>query len=186
MNPSDAVVAPASPPKLPKTARDRELRKLRIFAWMEEGWSYEAIGREERLSRERVRQIVSKTLEHRDVDPVRDHKLLQIARLAPALRLAGQAIAAGEIGAIDKLVRVLDRLDKYQNVAMSVQGGEDARERLLRKLDNMARNHQANAKIVEEAKLAYERGKSGVASPETAPVSGPQNWIPRDSASGGW
>ena len=74
---SDSTACSAKPAKPPATARARELRRLRIFAWMEEGWSYEAIGREEGLSRERIRQIVSQALDHRDVDRARDHKLLR-------------------------------------------------------------------------------------------------------------
>lgn len=35
-------------------------------------------------------------------------------RLAPALRLAAQGVAEGDRAAITALIRVLDRLDKYQ------------------------------------------------------------------------
>jgi Mor family transcriptional regulator len=50
-----------APPCRRVTAADR----VRIFARMQEGWSYEAIAQEERLSRKRVRQIVKKTLDER-------------------------------------------------------------------------------------------------------------------------
>jgi hypothetical protein len=97
------------------TAADRARRRLRIFTRMQEGWSYEAIAEEEKLSRERIRQIVKQSLDRREVDPSADYLRLQIARLDPALRLAAAKVAAGDLRAIDRLLRVLDRMDKYQS-----------------------------------------------------------------------
>jgi hypothetical protein len=114
---------------------------MRIFARLQEGWSYDEIGREEGVTRERIRQIVKQALEKRQVDAGRDHAQLQIARLAPALRLAAEAVGEGEVSAIAPLLRVLERLDKYQGAGAAVgpsdyeQGG---RERLLNKLNFMA------------------------------------------------
>ena len=64
---------------------------------------------------------------------------MQIARLEPALRLAASAVAEGDLGAIDRLLRVLDRLDRYSAVEGAATS-EDAggRERLLAKLNAMA------------------------------------------------
>jgi hypothetical protein len=117
-------------------------RRARIFLRMQEGWPYEAIAAEEDLTRERVRQIVRESLEEREADPERDHKRLQAARLDPALRLAAEKVAAGDLKAIDRLIRVLNQLDKYNKTA---PGGffnrdedeEDAREAILRKLSEV-------------------------------------------------
>jgi hypothetical protein len=46
-----------------RTAAQREERRIRILGMLRAGHSYEAIARQERLSRERVRQIVAKSLE---------------------------------------------------------------------------------------------------------------------------
>ncbi len=46
-----------------RAARDREFRRIRILAMAPAGWSYAAIGREEAISRERVRQIVAQAVE---------------------------------------------------------------------------------------------------------------------------
>jgi hypothetical protein len=73
-----ATPAPAPKPRV--TANDRALRQMRIFARMQEGWSYEAIAQDERLSRERIRQIVTQTLALREIDAIRDHTRLLIAR----------------------------------------------------------------------------------------------------------
>ena len=136
-----------SAPRPRRTADDRELRRRRIFARLQEGWSYEAIAEAEDLSRERIRQIIVQSLDQREIDPNRDHTRLQIARLDPALRLAGEAVAKGEIKAIDRLLRVLERLDKYQGAAVVVAENEgDARERILAKLS-----------LVDERRAAYAK-----------------------------
>jgi hypothetical protein len=103
--------------RLRVTAADRERRRLRIFARLQEGWSYEALAEAEALSRERIRQIVKASLDRREVDPNADFIRLQMARLDPALRLASEKVAEGDLMAIDRLLRVLDRMDKYQSAA---------------------------------------------------------------------
>ncbi len=45
-----------------RTARQREERRIRIMGMMRSGFSYEEIARDERLSRERIRQIEAKAL----------------------------------------------------------------------------------------------------------------------------
>jgi hypothetical protein len=122
---------------------------MRIFARLQEGWSYETIAQQENLSRERIRQIVSDTLAARAIEPRRDHTRLQIARLDPALRLAAGQVAAGDLRAVDRLLRVLDRLDKYQGVAAAMgdaPGDNRSYEELLAKLGRMAaRRKEATA-----------------------------------------
>ena len=120
-------------------AAARDLRRLRILASLQAGLSYAAIGRAEGLSRERVRQIVAKALDGEGAETKLDHARVQIARLEPALRLAAGAVAEGDLGAIDRLLRVLDRLDRYsaiEGAATSADAG--GRERSLAKLNAMA------------------------------------------------
>ncbi|MBV8472786.1 MAG: helix-turn-helix domain-containing protein [Hyphomicrobiales bacterium] len=142
-------------PPLPSSTRpprDRDLRRLRIVADVQAGWSYAAIGRREGISRERVRQIVAQALGEEGAGTKLDHARVQMARLEPALRLAAQAVADGDLAGIDRLIRVLDRLDKYS--AVEDAGGaydENARERLLTKLNTMA----------ERMRAARERGTVG-------------------------
>ena len=120
-------------------AAARDLRRLRILASLQAGLSYAAIGRAEGLSRERVRQIVVQALDRDQADSKLDHARVQIARLEPALRLAAQAVAEGDLSAIDRLLRVLDRLDRYSAVE-GAEASQDAgsREKLLSKLNSMA------------------------------------------------
>ncbi len=131
--------APLPSPSPSSPARDRDLRRLRIVSSVQAGWSYAAIGREEGISRERVRQIVAQALGEGEVETKLDHARVQMARLEPALRLAARGVADGDLGAIDRLLRVLDRLDKYCAIEEAVGSyDEGARERLLTKLNTMA------------------------------------------------
>ncbi len=141
-------------------AASRDLRRLRILASVQAGLSYAAIGRAEGLSRERVRQIVVQALDRGQADSKLDHARVQIARLEPALRLAAGAVAEGDLSAIDRLLRVLDRLDRYSAVEGAATS-EDAggRERLLAKLNAMA-----------ERMVAARR--SGLADADGRPRSG--------------
>ncbi len=130
---------PALEPR--RTARDRLARRERIMERVREGRSYEEIAQGEGLSRERIRQIVVEALQRREVDAQRDHAQLQMLRLAPALRLAARGVAEGDRRSIGELIRVLDRLDKYQATGGGAEAAydEEARERLLNKLNAMAR-----------------------------------------------
>jgi hypothetical protein len=87
------------------------LRLQRIFARLQECASYKDIAAEERLSRERLRQIVRASTGRGTARP--DHKKMQFARLEPALRLASRGIAEGDAKAIPLLIKLVDRLDRY-------------------------------------------------------------------------
>jgi hypothetical protein len=50
------------------TAHGRLLRRGRIFARLREGWAYDEIASQERLTAERVRQIVWQALDRRIID----------------------------------------------------------------------------------------------------------------------
>jgi DNA-binding CsgD family transcriptional regulator len=116
-------------------------RRKRIFAWLRDGLSYDEIAAEESLSATRIRQIVSEVLQKRGVDSGADHAKLQLDRLAPALQLAAEAIAAGDISAITPYLKALDRLDRYQTVASANQVYDDeARKKLMDKINRVAEN----------------------------------------------
>ncbi len=104
---------PASPARPRRTARDRQMRLERVFARMLEGQSYQAIAAAERLTVRRVRQIVQETLDRWDIDPIKEYRLLQIARLDGALQLAQGQIAQGKLAAVPHLIKLLEKLDAY-------------------------------------------------------------------------
>ena len=83
--------------KTPKTrqglsAESRAARRERIFARLRDGWALDAIAREETLSAERVRQIVEEIVKGRRVEEGSTTARLRIARLAPAIQTAGEAL----------------------------------------------------------------------------------------------
>jgi DNA polymerase II large subunit len=132
---------PESRPRL--NVLGKAARRKRIFAKLREGWAYDEIAREERVSPERIRQIVSEVLGKRVIDRGADHAHLQLERLMPALRLAGEAIGRGELKAVAPLIKVIDRLDKHQNTVVSkYEYGPEERQRLMDKINRLADNLQ--------------------------------------------
>jgi hypothetical protein len=120
-------------------------RRRRIFASLREGFTYDEIAADEGVSPSRIRQIVSKELQQRGVDSGAEHAKLQLDRLAPAIQLAAEAIAAGDISAITPYLKALDRLDRYQTVASANQVYDDeARKKLMEKINRMAENFGIN------------------------------------------
>jgi hypothetical protein len=116
-------------------------RRRRIFVRLREGFTYEEIANEERVTITRIRQIVSKELKQREVDSGAEHAKLQLERLVPAIQLAAEAIAAGDVSAITPYLKALDRLDRYQTVASAEQVYDDeARKKLMEKINRMAEN----------------------------------------------
>ncbi len=116
-------------------------RRRRVFAKLREGFTYEEIAAEEGVSPSRIRQIVSEELKQREVDSGTEHAKLQLERLAPALQLGAESIAAGDVSAIMPYLRALDRLDRYQTVASANQVYDDgARQKLLAKINRVAEN----------------------------------------------
>jgi hypothetical protein len=157
---------PSPAPIVRRTAREREQRRIRILAMVQTGFSYEAIARDENLSRERVRQIVAQSLNEPDGGTRLDHARVQLARLEPALRLAARGVADGELRAIDRLLKVLDRLDKYGAVAEATRSNDEGgRERLLTKLNQMAERIKA-ARTAQEAGAASPAGAEAEAAEE--------------------
>ncbi|WP_158817916.1 hypothetical protein [Methylocapsa sp. S129] len=107
----NAATLTAQKPKL--TAHDHAIRRDRIFARMLEGQSYQEIAAAEAITPRRVRQIIQAALQKDNVDPQTDFILVQIARLEAALRVIEQKVAEGKLSAVDRLVKVLEKLDRY-------------------------------------------------------------------------
>src|ERR1700722_13028399 len=114
-----------------RTAHYREERRIRIMGMVRSGLAYEAIAQEENLSRERIRQIVTQSLQAGDELTRVDQNRLQMARLEPALRLAARGVEEGRLQAISPLLKVLQQLDKYGAVvAMAASDTVGMHERL--------------------------------------------------------
>jgi hypothetical protein len=153
-------------PRPRRTAAEREARRIRIIAAIQNGFSYDEIARDEAISHERVRQIVVETMRRND-EFSRDLRFVQAARLDPALKLTLKKIAAGKLEAVDRLIKILDRLDKYLGGAKTSLVEPDIREKLIRRYD-MATRH------VEYEKNPATPGASPLA-PDLQPVENEEN-----------
>jgi DNA-binding CsgD family transcriptional regulator len=158
--------APASRRRL--SARGMVLRRRRIFARLREGLTYEEIAGEEGLSGERIRQIVSEVLQKRAVDRGADHAKLQLDRLAQVMQVAAEAVSAGDVSAIGAYLKVLDRLDRYQTVAVANQKYDDeARKKLLDKINRVVANLSVGQAMRGGPLEAIPAGDNEADGPET-------------------
>ena len=88
-------------------------RGPKILAALVAGASVDAIAEREGLSRKRVETMLRDELRRRWVAPAEDYARLQIVRLeAMSAKLAAKA-EKGELPAIDRMLKILDRLDRY-------------------------------------------------------------------------
>ncbi len=155
----------ARPARPRLNAYTKAVRRERIFARLRLGWTYGKIAGEEGVSERRVHQIVSDALRRQGVDNASDHALLQFVRLEGAHALAAEAIDAGDLGAIGPYLKVLERLDRYQQAGATKAVYDDAaRERLLAKLSRLATRLEAGA-TRKAAELAPASPPGGAARP---------------------
>ncbi len=117
----------------------RRNKGAKIVAALASGVSLDEIAETERLSRKRVEKLLSQELQGRWLAPAQDYARLQIARLEPIFAKLRVRAEKGDLRAIDQILRVLDRLDRYHgfgksHVARRPYDG-DARARLLAKLN---------------------------------------------------
>ncbi len=160
----------------------RTARTKRIFARLREGWAYDEIAKEERLSAERVRQIVGQVLDNRVLDRGDDYAHMQIERLRPALRLVGEAVAHGDLKAIGPLIKLIDRLDKHQGVLVKPFAyTEDHRKKLLDKLNWAAANLADDDEDPVRSSQPDEKSRSDETRREeaapTRQAAGPQDFF---------
>ena len=108
-----------------------------------------------------MRQIVRQALEKRIIDEERGARQTTIGAPSAGERLAGEAIADGDVKAIAPLMKVLDRLDRYQRVAKAVQVYDDeARRKLMDKINRVAANLG-----VDEARAATKAAEAAIGAP---------------------
>ena len=117
-------------------------RGPKILVALVAGEGVDAIAEKEGLSRKRVETMLRDELRRRWVAPAEDYARLQIVRLeAMSAKLAAKA-ESGELPAIDRMLKILDRLDRYHGFTKLTPASstydEGARERLLAKLNAMA------------------------------------------------
>ena len=113
-------------PRQRQTRFSQAGRTKRILERLRQGWAYDEVAGEVGLKERRVRQIVTEFLEEREAVSGAAHAHMQLDRLGRAMRVAGDALARGDIRAIAPFIRVIDRLDRYQTLAAQTAARPEA------------------------------------------------------------
>ncbi len=110
------------------TTFTRAARTRRMLDCLREGWGYRDVASVEGLSERRVRQIVAGHVKRSAPVDADAHAALQIERLGFAVKVAGEALAKGDIRAIAPFIKAIDRLDAYQTRAPKAAPPQPSRE----------------------------------------------------------
>jgi hypothetical protein len=114
----------------------------RILASLIGGAGLDEIGLKEKITRKRTEKILRDELRRRWVAPAQEFARLQIARLDGMILKLIDRVQKGELEAIDRALKIVDRLDRYHGFTRANRGvepyGEEERARLMQKLDDMA------------------------------------------------
>jgi hypothetical protein len=95
----------------------------------------------QRLTRKRTETILRQELRNRWVAPAEDFARLQIARLEQMLLKLLDRLQNGDLKAIDRAIRIVDRLDRYHGFTkakrLPEQYGDEERARLMKKVNDI-------------------------------------------------
>jgi hypothetical protein len=132
-----------APVEEPARKRARVSRGPAVLAAMIGGEPLGKIAESENLSPKRVEKLVRDELRKRWIAPGQDYARLQIARLEAIAAILKEKAKKGHVPTIDRLLRVLDRLDRYHGfnkfAALATASREDVRPKLIAKLRQAAR-----------------------------------------------
>ncbi len=138
-----------APVEEPARKRARVSRGPAVLAAMINGASLEQIAKSEDLARKTVEKMLRDELRKRWVVPLQDYARLQIARLEPLAGQLKEKSKGGDLPSIDRLLKVLDRLDRYHGftklAALSTPSGEDVRGKLIAKIEQSVRKPARDA-----------------------------------------
>jgi hypothetical protein len=135
-----------APPNAPEYAKQSRAR--RVLGAVIGGLGLDAIGAEEKIAADRVETIVREELGRRWVAPVADIAKIQIARLENLALLLLDRLQTGELKAVDRALKIFDRLDRYHGFSRAnpvlERYGEEDREKLLDKINAAAARLEAD------------------------------------------
>jgi hypothetical protein len=112
-----------------------------VLASLIAGAGVDEISTAERLTRKRTENILREALRGRWVAPAEDFARLQIARLERMILNLLERIRNGDLKAIDRALKIVDRLDRYHGFTKATrvaeQYGEEERVRLREKVNEI-------------------------------------------------
>jgi hypothetical protein len=113
-----------------------------VLASLVAGAGVEEISVAEKLTRKRTEHILRQELLRRWVAPAEEFARLQIARLEQMILKLLERIQSGDLKAIDRALKIVDRLDRYHGFSktrpLPERYGEEERARLLKKVNEIA------------------------------------------------
>jgi hypothetical protein len=128
-------------------------RAQRVLALLIAGADVDEIGVKEKITRKRTEKILRDELRRRWVAPAREFARLQIARLDIMILKLIDRVQDGDLEAIDRALKIVDRLDRYHGFTrahrLPEEYGEEERERLMQKIDDIAARLQQSDKTEE-------------------------------------
>jgi len=93
--------------------RKKAEREMRIACFLNEGLSTSEIAVREGLTQRRMRAVVQEILAKRVPQPPAEFLAVQVSRLNEALLVSYGAMSGANLGAVDRVVRIVRELDRY-------------------------------------------------------------------------
>ena len=125
-----------------RSKRSKAALAQRVLASLIAGAGVDEISAAEQLTRKRTENILRQELRNRWVAPAEEFARLQIARLEHMILKLLDPIQNGDLEAIDRALKIIDRLDRYHGFTKAKrateQYDEEDRARLLKKVNEIA------------------------------------------------
>jgi DNA-binding CsgD family transcriptional regulator len=130
--------SPPSPPRRERSIAGRRraraakaARERRIANLLNAGITVDEIAARERLSVKRMRNLVRETLARHQPEPPAEFVALQLSRLREALLVSYSAMGGGNLGAVDRFVKIVREMDRYHGFAPREMRSPPDAERLV-------------------------------------------------------
>jgi hypothetical protein len=138
---------PMSDENLPTPSkRVRTPLAQRVLASLVAGAGVDEISAAERLTRKRTENILREALRGRWIAPAEEFARLQITRLERMIAKLVDRLQKGDLEAIDRALKIVDRLDRYHGFTkarrLPERYDDEDRARLLKKLNEVANRLQ--------------------------------------------
>jgi hypothetical protein len=116
-------------------------RAQRVFASLIAGLSVDEISAAERLTRKRTESLLRQELRNRWVAQAEEFARIQIARLEQMILKLLDRLQNGDLQAIDRALKIVDRLDRYHGFTkasrLPTPYGEEERVRLMKRVNDI-------------------------------------------------
>ncbi len=102
------------------TRRETAMRDARIVRALAHGEPIDEVAVREGLTLKRARERVAAVVARRAPEPTEDFVAVQIARLNEAMLIAYGAMQDGNLGAVDRVLKITREYDRYHGLALTL------------------------------------------------------------------